>query len=509
LISSVVVEPQRMSSLSVREFAAIGLDERIPESAKVVGNAIPVQSVITGRRQQKFLPVNGSTFQPSQNPNFRMSATSDFIIPSTATLHFKLVNKTKTAAGADSETSCFDDPPALAVLQRSQLRASGVLVEDILETNRASAALTYTHMEPERYAKQGSIDTKNWKWNRDFGTEVIGNLPDASSNYVQGELQDVRDLVNGLRLDEYGVLERQELASGLYDASQGNEIEINLPLSYVFGLFRTNRVFPLSFVGELNIEFTLAQAVAAIVSNVDTDVADYEIRDTYIVCDMAQLSDDYLKVLSQAFSSPDPGMAYNLPVDTLTNITQNKPISNSSQVNSYVFSKSTPFLKSILFTTQDNTARTSIDEYATSGMPNFLDATNSQVRLFVGSEVYPQYSVLDSPEEVFRNNMIALGTQGNVRAQYGLASNENFKNATTAGGINYILFSFSKVHGLGSDYYEMDSMDASLLGAVLDLQMNQVNPAIVPPATGSCSTLAIIEHTRVCRIGGGRFEVKA
>lgn len=494
-----------MSSLSVREFAAIGLDERIPESAKVVGNAIPVQSVITGRRQQKFMPVNGSTFQASQNPNFRMSATSDFLIPSTATLHFKLVNKTTQSDGTTpSTTACFDDPPALAILQRSILRASGVLVEDILEANRSAAALTYSHMSPERYAKEGSIDTKNWKWNRDYSTDTQ-TVAAPGAAYVQAEATAVRNLLEGLRLDEDGVARRQALAAA--EHANGTEIEVNLPLSYVFGLFRTNRLFPLSFVGELNIEFTLAQAVAAIVSSVDTDIANYEIRDTYIVADMAQLSDDYLKVLAQAFSSPDPGMAYNLPVDTLTNITQNKAVTAdaNSTLNSYVFSKSTPFLKSMLFTTQDNGARTSIDEYATSGMPDFLDNTNAQVRLFLGSEVFPQYGVLNSAEEVARNNQIALGTQGNVRAQYGLASHETYKNRTTAGGINYILFSFAKVNGLGSEYYDMDSYDASLLGSVIDLQMNQVGDETAT----SCSTLACIEHTRVCRIGGGRFEVKA
>lgn len=495
-----------MSSLSVREFASIGLDERIPESARVVGNAIPVQSVITGRHQTKFMPVNGSTFTPGQNPNFRMSATSDFLIPSTATLHFKLFNKTKTSAGADSETSCFDDPVATSVIQRSILRASGMAVEDILETNRCASALTYTHMEPERYAKQGSIDTKNWKWNRDYGTLDIGDLSDASGGYEQAEVQDIRDLVSGLRLDQFGVEQRQELAAVEYTASGATEIEVNLPLSYIFGLFRTTRLFPLSFVGELNIEFTLAQAVQAIVSSVSTDVADYEIRDTYIVASMAQLSDDYLKVLSQAFSSPDPGMAYNLPVDTITNITQNKAVTAdaNSSLNDYVYSKSTPFLKSILFTTQDNTARTSVDEYACSGMPNFLNNTNAQVRLNVGSMVFPQYGVLNSVEEVYRHNMVGLGTQGNVRAQYGLASHENFKNRTTAGGINYILFSFAKVNGLGPDYFETDSLDASLQGAVLNLQMNQEGDGTAT----SCNTLAVIEHTRICRIGGGRFEVK-
>ena len=494
-----------MSSLSVREFAAIGLDERVPEAAKVVGNAIPVQSIITNRRQQKFLPVNGSTFTPNQNPNFRMSATSDFLIPSSATLHFKLVNKTTESDGTTaSTTACFDDPPALAVIQRAILRASGVLVEDILETNRSAAALSYTHMDPERYAKQGSIDTKNWKWNRDYETDsqTVGA---PGGTYAQAEALAVRNLVQGMRLDEGGVVRRQALASAEY--ANDTEIEVNLPLSYVFGLFRTNRLFPLSFVGELNIELTLAQAITAIVSSESTDIANYEIRDTYIVADMAVLSDDYLKVLSQAFSSPDPGMAYNLPVDTLTNITQNKAVTadSNSTLNSYVYSKSTPFLRSIMFTTQDNTARSSVDEYAVSGMPNFLDDTNSQVRMFIGSEVYPQYSVLDSTEEVARNNQIGLGTQGNVRAQYGLVSHENYKNRTTAGGINHILFSFAKVNGLGPEAYDMDSMDASLLGSVIDLQMNQVGDEVAT----SCSTLAMIEHTRVCRIGGGRFEVKA
>jgi hypothetical protein len=493
-----------MSSLNIREFATIGLDERVPEASRVVGNAIPVQSVITGRRTQKYLPVNGSTFTESQNPTFKMSANSDFLIPSSATLHFKLK---RTSAGANA---CFDDVPALAVINRAILRASGVLVEDILEVGRSSVAMTYSHMSPERYSGQGSIDTGNWKWNTAYGSNAIAALPSAvvgvdPANPTVAEINTLATplstYVEGSRPDGKGVAQRQTRASAEY--AQDAEIEVNLPLSYIFGTFRTNKLFPLSFVGQLEIELTLAQALRALVDKSGVPASpSYQITDTYIIADMAQLSDDYLKVLAQSFASPEPSMAYNLPVDTLTNITQNKSVNSGGLLNSYVYSKSTPFLKAILFTSQDNSQ--AVTTYSTSGMPNLLADDGCQVRLFIGSETFPQYGVLDTAKEVFRHNMVGLGAQGNVQAQMGLATHENFTDNTDAGGINYTLFSFAKVNGLGEEYYDLDSYDASLQGAVIDYQVKQKHPSIT-----SASNLAVIEHTRILRIGGGRLEVKA
>lgn len=476
-----------MSSLNIREFATIGLDERVPEASKVVGNAIPIQSVITGRRTQKFLPVNGSTFTESQNPTFKMSANSDFLVPSSATLHFKLNRK----SGAGS----FDDVPALAVINRAILRASGVLVEDILEVARSSVAMTYSHMSPERYAGQGSIDCGNWKWNTGYeSNSFAATAAAAGATPTAAEFDAVQAVVEAGRPDGKGVAARAALAA----TEHGSAVEVNLPLSYLFGTFRTNKLFPLSFVGQLEIELTLAQALRAMVG---AAASTYEITDTYIVADMAQLSDDYLKVLAQSFASPEPSLAYNLPVDTLTNITQNKSVSPGGTTNSYVYSKSTPFLKAIMFTAQDNTQGTA--NYSASGMPNLMSAT-PQVRLFIGSETFPQYGVLDSVKEVFRHNAIGLGTQGNVQSQLGLATHENFSDNTDAGGINYTLFSFAKVNGLGEEYYDLDSYDASLQGAVIDYQVQQAHPSIT-----NANNLAVIEHTRILRIGGGRLEVKA
>jgi len=348
-------------------------------------------------------------------------------------------------------------------------------------------------MSPTRYSGQGSIDTGNWKWNSAYGSNSLDTLPTSSEPPTQAEVNAIRNYVEGSRPDGKGVVDRQIRASA--EHAQNAEIEVNIPLSYIFGTFRTNTLFPLSFVGQLEIEFTLAQALRAMVST-DGSVPSYEITDTYLVADLAQLSDDYLKVLAQSFASPEPSMAYNLPIDTTTNISQSRP---GGQLNSYVFSKSTPFLKAILFTSQVNTQTPST--YSTSGMPNLLDQTAASIRLLIGSNSYPSYGFLNTPGELYRNNMVGLGAQGNVQSQLGLCTHENFRDDTDAGGINYVLFSFAKVNGLGGEAYDLDSYDASL-SAIIDYQVKQTG-------TDSINTLAIIEHTRILRIGGGRLEVKA
>lgn len=510
-----------MSALSVREFQSLPLEENIPEASNVMANSIPVQSVITGRRSIRVDPQNGSAFTPGQNPSIKLSSMSEFLIPSSVVLHYKLQNQTYTtgAPNTASQTACFDDLPATSILNRAILRMAGNAIEDILDVNRATAALAYTHMEPANYSGEASISTRSWKWNRDYQTNSIATLPSvvagtgtdpAVVNDVNAVATPVAQMVEGFRMDGKGVARRQALAATEYckvGAPTANPVvEVNLPLSLIFGTFRTNKLLPLSFIGELGLEFTLADAVQAIVSSVGTDVANYAMSDVYLTADLAVVSSDYLQVLAQSFASPDPGMSYVLPIDILTVNSTQRPVTTStasSDQNTYVYSKSTPYLKSVLFTSQNASARTTLTEYSASGMPNFFDANNCQLRLTVGSAPYPNYGVLKSPEEIMRHNIIGLGATGNVRAQFGLVTHENFKDRTTAGGIQYVLFNFAKVNGLGSEYFETDSLDISLLGSQFALETNQVGDG----AATSCSVMAIIEHVQMLRLGGGRLEV--
>ena len=75
------------------------------------------------------------------------------------------------------------------------------------------------------------------------------------------------------------------------------------------------------------------------------------------------------------------------------------------------------------------------------------------------------------------------------------------------GGMNYVLFSFEKITGMGEEgAYSLDSLNASLDGGVISLEINQAQDGV---AAINCLGQAHIEHTRLLTIAKGRLEVNA
>jgi len=78
------------------------------------------------------------------------------------------------------------------------------------------------------------------------------------------------------------------------------------------------------------------------------------------------MAESYLQTMASIFASPDPEMAYVMPVHTISTSTQNTAVSgatptDSSRVN-FVFSRSTPFMRNILFAFADNDKLRKIDQ---------------------------------------------------------------------------------------------------------------------------------------------------
>lgn len=485
-----------MSQFGVMNVAGVNLQERIPEASKLVANQIPVQSVVVKRRQVKYNANNGTTFSPNQVPNFSIQSNSDFLIPSTAILHYKLRNTTTTATDLSSTTACFDDLGS-CVINRATARVSGVMVEDILDVNKAVNVLAYQHMNDKHYSNEGSLNLGAWKWVNGWGTDDLPFV-DFSGTYDETLEDLLAQTVNVMRKDAIGVAERQTLRAA-YESNSGgankNDIEVNLPLSYLFGLFRSNKLFPLSFLSELKLEFLLESAVKAIYSTASDDVPNYQVLDMYIVADVCEVSSDYVRILQQSFNSGEE-MGYTLPVNTLT--TSPQTTVGGGQVD-LTYSKSTPFMKSVNFRLSLIADDTSVNAYSISGQAYRLDA-NPNLRLRIGSMPYPEYDSLRSAYEIYRNNQIALSHSGNVADNLGISNVNTWDKDDDDDSTFSILFSFEKISGLGSDYYAMDSLDASLAGGVITLQGNY-------DANTAC--LAIFEHTRIVKFGDRRVDVRA
>lgn len=495
-----------MSSFNVSQYAEVPLKNVVPESSKLIASQIPVQDIIIERYKAKFIPQNGSTFTPNSNPSFKLQSNRDLLIPSSMTLHFKLKNLTKTSGGASSTTACFDDSPATSVFNRVNVRVGGNLVEDVLNVNEVVSSQIQSHASRSVYEGKDSIALRNWKWNSGL-LDVDNALPTISSGYDQAQVQALANAITSRQMTGAGVDVRQARAStNLF--VDGSEIDVELPASYMMSLARTSKLFPLAFVGEMEITLTTEQAVRSIVSTSNTDVADYEITDLYLIADMVSVQEDYLKVLASSFSG-DPEMGYHLPVNCITSQTKNATLNESglgANKNDFIFSNSTPFLKSAMFITKYSADLNSVDKYSVSQMPNLQDYTNGQVRLFVGSKPFPQWGVIDTAEQVCAYNTVELAGMGNVIDNHGLQDENNYKGREGNNGLFYYLFNFENVVGT-QESYEMDSYDASLTGGVISFQVNQVSGRSGGGQT--TRTLALFEHTRILTFAGGRLTVKA
>jgi len=525
-------------SFNVSELASQSLESRIPDSADLTSRGISVQSVITDRTTNEYTPQGGGGIvHPSQDITTDIFSATEFLVPSSVNANFTLHNTTMQTDGTTpSTTSCFDDVPATCTIGRAVLKVAGRVLEDIIDVHRVVPALIQSHMSPERYAGQGSLETRAWKWNPYFGSNAVPALPlDATPVAVAlsegitpgaGEIpaiyeaativtavnfavntgvnaglvalgyDDLTSLVSSSRLDSKGVDRRQVSAAALHSLAAG--LRITLPLSYIFSTFRTIRLLPLAFLGRMEIRFTLNEALQAIVSTVSTDRANFEIKNFTITADTVTPSMDYLRAMTQAVTNAAPGAGYSLPIDVITSTAVNRGTNlGSDSSNDYNFNMSTPYLKQAMFTFQKASARSTITEYACSGMENTL-AVNSQVQLTVGSTRYPVYGQLEDSFEVIRHNGVQLGHGGNVRFQFGLMNSENYKDNSTKGGVFPIIFSWEKFAGLGAEYFELDSLNVSNSGTNINLHVNQRTTY-----DANCSCLAIFEHTRILSMSAG------
>lgn len=465
--------------LGVGSLVGVPITERIPESSKLAGNDVPIQSVIVNRKQVKQPPSNGSTFVPNQVVSFVLSSGQDFMIPSSASLHYKIVN-TDTSANK----SCIDDL-ATAVFNRSSLSLSGVQLEQTLDVNKAINTLVYAHMNSAHYEREATINAKAWKWAKGLYTNGVAT-GGASADYE--------------RLDSTGVASRQLARATEETASGASGVEVNIPLSYIFALFRSNKLFPLSFVSDLRIDLNTESAIKAMFRSDAVGTPNYSITDVYITYDAVSLSSDYLRVLTASFSA-GADMGYTLPVNVIT--TSQTSTTATGEVD-ITFSKSTPFLKAVYFRQAPTAFDSAVNDYSISGQSYCLD-TNPMVQLRIGTQPFPEYAPLQSAEEVYRNNQIHLSHYSNVLDNLGLAQHKNnWALPVSASGDNsvfYILFGFEKLAGLGADYYAMDSYDASVSGGVMTLHCDL--------AVSNVQTLAIFEHTRLVQFGDRRVDVRA
>lgn len=241
------------SAINLGTYASVPLEDLVPDGANVIANKIPVQSVITSRRTAIFNPQNGSTFSAGGQINIRIPGESSYLVPNSAVLHFFINVATASATP--------DDPPALAVINRAVLRANGWLLEDILNVNEAATALVYSHMNPSVYCFSQGTALKTWKWNNNYGAADISGA-DPSGTLVQA-ISNINAL-SYLNLGWAGVATRATKAASRF---YGNAVECNLPLAYVYGLFRSAKLFPLANITDMVLELTLEGATAALVSS--------------------------------------------------------------------------------------------------------------------------------------------------------------------------------------------------------------------------------------------------
>ena len=178
-----------------------------------------------------------------------------------------------------------------------------------------------------------------------------------------------------------------DVTGALTNASKRYKAGMSLavPLGLLSGAMRGKQYWPLSHMGEIVYQFTLAQNVESVFQATGATDGAYSISDIFLEADLVTPSYAYSQILSMLVQDEnEPGLV--LPVET-TITQQGQSISSGTNVeSSIVVSRATNNLRKVVVVTQPTAALTNINFPSASC---FNNNTFSQVQFRTGSLYFP------------------------------------------------------------------------------------------------------------------------
>lgn len=455
--------------LSVDFLRRVNARDVVPDHAKA--RDIKTSSLVTSRYTAKTYPQNGRSFGAGQVAYLRLNSTADYLVPSSGAL-FLDIN-----VGAD----CALDEIG-SFIDKVRINVGGVMVEELLYANKTINALATLGMSKEHYNREGSILYKVWKNSTCSGnTDVCGNL--------------IEQTIEGVK---------QRTAFQATNVG-GTKTRVVIPLSFLGGLFRSHKIFPLRNAGNIELQIFFAQPEQAVVCQTSATNPTYAIADMFCLTDMLCMNPRYVELMDQVIMS-EQGMV--LPVDTYTIQTTQQPL-NSGGVQNFTYSFSSPMLKNIVYWSQLNTDNEK-QVFSSSG---FRNLGTQQTRLKLG-KYYPNYDFEKSNEETYYMSQKSLGKFGNIVESAGLMALPFYNSADDVGQyVNEIPLG-KYLEGAEID---LDGVDCRLSGSVINFEIQSNPPSgltkgifdtTAVPANTQHNLFVAFNHTRIVKMAQGNLMVE-
>jgi hypothetical protein len=535
-----------MSLLGVSQFASVPLEPRVPLSAQIVGRQLPVQDVVLARKSIELAPIGKSTgLGALEQIDIRVSSANDYLVPSSMVLEFDLFNTSTDSGGATPSISAgFDDIPGVAVFDRADVYVGGQLLERLEDVGSKTTAEILAHASKDYYSFVAGNLMGAWKFNDQqpydlnvaLGTAVptlsdgdttgntgatIKNFLDATNLAVRSRFQYTTGVQARQKLITAGASQsavsyvagstagRPSISAGRqYTTTQG-AMRIQVPLALVCGFCQSNELFPLSFVSELRMLFTLALANKSMYSPTASDILSYRIDNVRVHYDAVEMSQDYIRATASILASGDESMGYHKPIQTYTTrkISVGALTSGVETRNDGIATIATPFLNSLLIWSRPSAISTT--QYNTSSMPaTFVDyglsRTNASIQVQIGSQRFPYSQPIDNAVELYRHNIKEMGELADVKGSPSVNTFATLVEQNTAGGISFLFQSFSSVVGTESqaEPLEMEAFDTNAFAG--QIQYSQVYNA---GSTESYETNVLGKHTKVFSLTNGVAKI--
>jgi len=348
-----------MSAIALSSYAGIPMTEVVPAAARLGG--VSKSTILSGRRRVRFQPQTGTSANPGNIVQFVLA-------DSTCLLDVNSVVVSFTATTTGTGSTALDDGPAWC--RRLQISANGSLIEDVDNAHRNANAQVYLGADKSWVQGAGSF-AGYWKDNSAMASASGAYIPPATNFSTAGA---------------YSFVEG-DVTSALTNASKRYKAGMSLavPLGLLSGAMRGAAYWPLSHMGEIVYQFTLAQAVEAVFQASGNTDGSYQLTDIFLEADLVTPSYAYSQILNMLVQDEnEPGLV--LPVET-TITQQGQSISSGSSVeSSIVVSRATNNLRKVILTAQPTSALTNVNFPSVSCFGN---NTFSQIQWRTGSLYFP------------------------------------------------------------------------------------------------------------------------
>jgi hypothetical protein len=407
---NLIPEYNRMASSLTSPFHGLPIDEAIPAAADLTD--LKQASILQGRRRIRFQPQTGQTADPGSIVQFVLSDSTGLLDVNSMVLSATPVVTGATAQPASTNVNLFDDGPSWC--RRVQVIANGSLIEDIDNAHRATNLELLSCVGAEWYKHDGSW-FNYWKFNE---TLSVAN-PTAQNNVVAHGVEVSNDL-------------------------SGASFQCAWPLGLIAPSLRSNKYWPLRSMGELVLQFTMANASEALLAAAGNP--SYQLKDIFLECDIVVPHPAYAALLDRMTQlESEPGLS--IPIETRL-VSQGQAIPSSTGAlteSSIVTSRATTNLRRLVYAAQPTAG---LNTYTYPSVSCFPDEGKSAWQVRVGSLYFPSQPA-NSLARMFDMTSAAFGEPASTDKS-AVFNRHNYDTTTT--GLLGAQAVFKQVPGVGGQF---------------------------------------------------------